>query len=259
MIAAPFDVFAESRLYVASYLYDDIRMYDGATGAYLGDFVPRTTAPIGTPLFIEFGPDRDLYVNNRRTTSILRFDGDTGDLVAEYRDDSILFAGGIDFGPNGNLFVAATLKDDETGVIEFDRLTGNSLGLFATATGTPVGIEFGPDGNLYAALAYPENAVERFDGATGATLGTFGTSHLDNPQSLTFGPNGNLFVHSQYNHNIVEYNALSGEFIRVFVDQEYPFNPSVGMEFGPDGNLYTTSLTAGGKRSVRPYLARAVA
>src|SRR5262245_11891127 len=57
--------------------------------------------------------------------------------------------------------------------------------------------------------------VLRFEGATGAPLGTF-ASAIDGPEGLTFGPDGNLYV-SGFNSNVVaRFNGTTGTFINNF-------------------------------------------
>jgi hypothetical protein len=55
-------------------------------------------------------------------------------------------------------------------------VTGAFLGVFARYDeGVGIGLAFGPDGNLYATdeVSGSGNRVVRFDGRTGAFLGTF--------------------------------------------------------------------------------------
>jgi hypothetical protein len=70
-------------------------------------------------------------------------------------------------------------------------MSGASLGTFASGGVTGMGgLAFGPDGNLYAA-GFQSNNVVRYNGTTGAFLGTFvpaGSGGLNGPQFLTFSP-----------------------------------------------------------------------
>jgi WD40 repeat protein len=115
---------------------------------------------------------------------------------------------------------------------------------------------FGPDGNLYVAegsvntTSTPEhNAIYRFDGSTGAPMGTFvaaGYGGLGRPLGLAFGPDGNLYVASNpldgtTPGSILRYNGVSGVFMDVFV-QSGSGGFSVGggrLAFGPEGLYYT--------------------
>ena len=56
------------------------------------------------------------------------------------------------------------------------------------------------------------NSVLRYDGATGALVGTFvasGSGGLNRPHSATFGPDGNLYVTSFANDRVLRYDGQS--------------------------------------------------
>ena len=78
---------------------------------------------------------------------------------------------------------------------------------------------FGPDGNLYV-TSFGTNQVLRYNGTTGALLGTFvaaGSGGLSLPRGLTFGPDGNLYVGSFGSGDVLRYNGATGAFIDDFV------------------------------------------
>jgi len=98
-------------------------------------------------------------------------------------------------------------------------------------------------------------SVIQYDAESGACIGTFTRGgKLDKPHGLTFGPNGNLFVaNARDQHdpddptdqNIVEYDGVTGEFIREFVPPGCGGleDPRGGLTFGPNGNLFVSSST----------------
>jgi glucose/arabinose dehydrogenase len=135
---------------------------------------------------------------------------------------------------------------DRNSVLRYDG-TGKLLGTFASGGGLShySGITFGPDGNMFVTTnPYPFNSgggVLRFNGSTGAFLGTFvpaGSGGLNNSLEPTFGPDGNLYV-AGFGAGILRYNGQTGAFIDNFVPQGR--GGLVAAEqgiFGPDGNLY---------------------
>jgi DNA-binding beta-propeller fold protein YncE len=97
-------------------------------------------------------------------------------------------------------------------VLRYDGGTGTFLGAFASGGGLhfPSDLVFGPDGNLYVTngvLGNNEGGVMRYDGRTGAPLPSVGNS-------------GAFFA-------APDSGGLNGP---------------EGLTFGPDGNLYVTSV-----------------
>jgi WD40 repeat protein len=105
-----------------------------------------------------------------------------------------------------------------------------------TATDLYVGNFFGP-GN---------EDVLRYNGSTGASLGTFvpsGSGGLTFPLGGAFGPDGNLYVSNSDTDSVLRYNGGTGAFINTFTS---PVEDAAGMKFGPDQNLYVANSTAPG-------------
>ena len=167
-----------------------VNRFDGDTGAFIDTFV--SGAPDGSQ-GATFGPDGNLYVSHRDTTSVRRYDGTTGALIDT-------FATGVDandltFGPDGNLYVVNQAGNN---VLRFDGNTG------------------GLDGNLYVSNQQGDNVV-RFDASTGTHLGNFASGGgLNNAVGLGFGPSGHLYVVSNLTNSVLESNGSTGAFLATF-------------------------------------------
>jgi DNA-binding beta-propeller fold protein YncE len=244
------------KLLVASYLHDTIMAYDAQTGASLGSFISGTSGGLAQPAHMLFGPQGDLFVGSSFRHRVYRYDGQTGQFIQSYLLPNNDGLRGIAFGTDGKMYVSDITAN---AIQTFDPATGNYLGAFATLNRTPIGLAFGKDGFLYAAYSETTEGanngrVQRFDPVSGQDLGAFGPTNLDNPQSLIFGPDNNLYVHIQDDHDIIRINGLTGALMGTFVSEEYPFNPSAGFVFGPDGHLYAANLTGGASNDgVRRY------
>lgn len=230
-------------LLVSRYLNEDVLRYDGITGSFLGTLVQPQSGGLSRPGELAIGPDLQLYVSSYTGNAIFKFDRITGAFLSKINAGGLNGPRGIAFGPDGNLYVSDTVNNR---IARYDPITGSFLGTIPTTTGAPIGLRIGADSLLYAAIASPVNRVERFNVMTSTSLGYFTPSgRLNNPQSLVFGTAGDLFVHSQNDYDIVRFDGTTGAFKQIFINQNYPFNPSAGLAFGPGGNLYTTNLTAG--------------
>ena len=208
----------DQNVYVASGLepnqgtgHKDVLRYDGATGAFLGDFADQNQ--VASLRAILFGPDGNLYVADGFSTSVARYNGTTGAFMDEFvAPDPVRLVNpvGMVFGPDGDLYVGAVF--DNT-ILRYEGPYGPNpgafLGTFVTAgsggLSNPQGMVFGPDGDLYVASgnlfgnqgAFPPGSVLRYEGPggpnPGAFLGTFvagGSGGLNTPVGVLFGPDG---------------------------------------------------------------------
>ncbi|UCC32010.1 MAG: PKD domain-containing protein [Phycisphaerales bacterium] len=169
-----------------------------------------------------FGNPGNLLVTGFAASNVTefdRFDGTALGAIVTPESGGLSFAGGIDIGPDGDLFVVSVITNS---IIRYDGATGAPLGTFLTGPGPAAlfTVAFGPNGNLFAPDTSADSVLE-YNGTTGELIGTFvasGNGGLDNPLGLAFGPNGNLFVVSKDTDAIIEYDGTSGEAIGTFAD-----------------------------------------
>jgi hypothetical protein len=212
-------------LYISDIGDNTVKQFDANTGAYEGTFVTAGSGGINVPVGIDFGPGHNLLVATRDRnpfTTVAEFDGQTGaplgSLVPGSNPNAPWSARGIVRGPGHKLFVADIGDFGRSGqhpgqVRMYDDQTGQFLGSlqapgFYEAQFNPRGVIIGPDGNLYVSTREP--------GATG----------------------GDIF----------KFNSITGAFLGDFITST-PANDlnSPGVPaFGPDGNLYVSSFSAGG-------------
>ena len=237
--------FTKLDLLVASQNTHSVKRYDGATGAYLGDFVAAGGQM--NPRGMSFGPDGNLYVGGSSygaPGSIRRFDGTTGDPLGTVISDLPNAIGDVIFGPDGDLYSPVLLEDY---VIHVDPSTGEQLGTIGPVAGA-AGLAFGADGNLYVA-SYSGNQVLRFDGTTGAFIDVFANVPIagsaGHVADVTFGPDGDLLAtlgYAEPTGNVWRFDGTTGASLGAFIPDADP-HPTmpVFMVVGPDENLYVGS------------------
>lgn len=159
----------DGRLYVASFDGDQVLVYDGSTGEYDDVFVSPGAGNLDGPdAGMTFGPDGLLWVPSFENNRILRFDPTTGDFV-----DKFVGAGPglrnprmIRFRSDGTVYVSSWGSNR---ILRFD-LDAVLLDEFVTM-GRPTGFAFEPGTGHLLVTSDNSDAVTRFDGADGSSLG----------------------------------------------------------------------------------------
>ncbi len=128
-------------------------------------------------------------------------------------------------------------------VVRLNSLTGAVLGNFVAPGGgglvTPNGMAFAPDGNLYVLdfVADQQWVVRRYDGASGASLGTVATIAASFLTGPAFGPDGTMYLSDNGLGTVRKLDSQTGAPLGyLFPAGGAP--GAYGLAFGPDGNLY---------------------
>jgi DNA-binding beta-propeller fold protein YncE len=157
-------------LYVTDEEHGNVVHYDGTTGAFLGEFVPKGSGGLVLPLGLTFGPDGNLYVADASgldSGPILRFQGPSGSTPGAFMDAFVPSGTGGLLSPSGLLFGP-------------DRNDDGQQDLYIA------GAELAP--SFYVTMN-ETSSVKVFDAVTGAYLEDFvqlGSGGLDGPILMTF-------------------------------------------------------------------------
>ena len=205
---------------------------------------------------------QNLFVSSTNTKSVIEYDGETGDFESKFaRGGGLIEPEGLEFGPDGDLYVAS--RSDE--ILRYDGEKGNFKGVFASGHGLadPAGIAFGgPDNDLYVASGLVEgggggNQILRFDGETGAfeaVLDPANLAGLTDPEAVVFGPDGLLYVTDTPevgNGPVLRYDPATNAFHSTFIPAAASIPDPTGMVFSPDGQFLFLSSAA--TSEVRKY------
>lgn len=229
-------------LLVGSSESDSILRYDGATGAFLGEFA--SGGGLDKPLGFDFGPDGDFYVSGHLSNTFLHYDGVTGQFIDA---TPIQIPHGLTFGSEGNLYVT-NYDGTDSFVNRYDVTTGTLLDSFNLVGSGLAGAHDVVVRGDHFYVGFTSSAIARFDLTTGDYVDRFvavGSGGLFDAQGFEWGPDGDLYVVSNNSSQILRYDGSTGDFMDEFVA------PGVGgldgprdLTFGPDGNLYVSnSLT----------------
>ena len=235
----PISVSRASDLLVTAEGSGNVLRYDGVTGNFIEEFVPSGTGGLSRPDGITFGSDENLYVLDIDLDQVLRFNGGNGDFIGTF-GPSGLTGDCVESGPDGNFYVCDFANDQVFQVTP----QGNGVAFLSGIDG-PEGLDFDANGDIYVSGCF-ENAVRRFDGATGQLIDVFvapGSAGLSCPVAVLFGPDGNLYVSDFDNNRVLRFDGVSGDFIDEFVSAgSGGLSGPFGMLFRSDGNLYVASI-----------------
>lgn len=161
----------------------------------------------------------------------------------------LIFTVAVNFSAKADMLVSGFSSD---AVHRFSS-SGASLGVFATHSTMdgPTALVYNSAGELLVLNTFSLNVL-RFDGASGAYLGTLitptslGSVGLTDPNDMELGPDGNLYMMSHHNDgaNIFKFDSLTGAYLGIFAASP-PVRHQHGLAFGSGGHLYQGNVATG--------------
>ena len=120
----------------------------------------------------------------------------------------------------------------------FAGSSGAALGTLVSSLSQPTGMLLAPGGQL---LLSTGNSIQAFDAQCGSALGTFASGNgLNQPRDLLLAAGNRLLVANRNGNNVLEFDALSGSFVRVLASGGLA--APVGLALSGSGRLFVASL-----------------
>ncbi|MGB5279554.1 MAG: DUF4347 domain-containing protein [Gammaproteobacteria bacterium] len=214
---------------------DDIFRFDGESGNLDGTF-DATGGVLNRPYAPVVGPDGNFYVSGHNSDNIVKFAAD-GSYLGVFSANALLNKPtDMAWGSDGNLYVS---NDGDDNILRFSA-DGSSVIVWGISGGLldgPTGLAFGPDGDLYVA-SYNDDSVVKFDGASGGTPILVIGSGLNKPEQIVFDAAGNLYIANGSDDEVAKWDGTV--LTSYFTHPDLSF--ATGLAFGPDGQLYVSSL-----------------
>jgi len=165
--------------------------------------IAGSPAPSPSPITFTFFPT--MFVSDFKTSSVLRYNADTGaffDVFVQPRSGGLDGPWGLAFGLDHNFYVASERTNS---VLVYDGSTGAFLKKFCTVKGQPRSLVF-HYWDLYVVSAYGDK-VYRYNGYTGSPRGVYlEGGGLDHPWGLIFDKFSNdTYVTSEYKDHVFRY------------------------------------------------------
>ncbi|MBM4005276.1 MAG: phosphatase PAP2 family protein, partial [Planctomycetes bacterium] len=190
---------------------------------YGGSFEFTTPQGLSGPADLLLGTNDLLYVGNR-SNGVTRYDALTGAFVDQFiaaGDHGLWYLGGMDFGPDGNLYIANAYSGGS--ILVYDGSSGDFLSEIVPPGGSglvdPRGLTIGPDGNIYVASDRGSTKILKFS-TSGDFQGVFvdGVGQgLTNGVSPVFSPGGDLYVAEYDTGRVLRYDGTSGAFVETLI------------------------------------------
>lgn len=189
-------------LYITSFFNNQVRRYNGTTGAFVQSFTANGAAGI------VFNAAGEFFVTDYINGLVTR--------ATEAGVSQGTFASGL----TTPLFLTTLANGDflttdgnNNTITRLNSTTGAASLFTNTSLSAPAGMTLGSDGNLYVANR-ASNAITRYNGTTGAFIDTFSSGGtLSGPIDLAFVPDGRLLVANLTGNRVVAINSVGAQSI----------------------------------------------
>jgi hypothetical protein len=254
--------FPKLYILVSDHKNDRVLRFDGTTGDYKDEFIPKGSGGLGKPYGIAVGPGGDVFVSSDSNSAVLRYDGKSGAFKSKFAS--------VAGGPRDLVFAAAT-----NWPANLMPNVGSEIKAKCPALGRGAGSVHWPQyglkpeecqigrqarynveqkrpyvnscclGHMYVSSHF-DSAVLKFNGVTGSPLGTFASS-IDTPMGLFFDYDGHMRVASEHGDKVVKVNGVTGSIMATtFSDKSLNYASGLDSKVvDGKGKLYVTGPYSG--------------
>lgn len=218
---------SEGNFLVTGFSNTAIKLYNGATGAFIRDFTSGYV--LGAPAKTSIGPDNLLYVSQwtNNINNVARFNIETGAFVDEYII-GVDRAMGHAWDSNGNYYLALF---GTPSVVKYDS-EGNELARIGEGLlQGPVNVWVDENRNGLFVVDWSAGQVREFDLGTGSFKANLVTG-MQRVEGFLFGRDNALYLCDWQNNSINEYDLSSGASRRI-MQFDILNNPN-GVIYGPN-------------------------
>jgi hypothetical protein len=235
---------ARGDILVSTYDDSSVERFDESTYAPTSGNIPSGADGLTVAQGLAVGPDQTIYVSSALTAKVQRYDG-AGNFLGAFptaADPAPLLAPStIQFGPNGNVFVADFAGN---AILEFES-SGHYVGVAASLDSAPGGFTWAANGDIIVSELF--GSIRQIQGGVPTELVPAGIGLT--PAGLLRLADGDLLIANLFGNNILRYDSDSGQtgvFANIehpippggtFPDPSFPSNGPAGIIFNRDGTL----------------------
>ncbi|MDP3939391.1 MAG: hypothetical protein Q8R92_14825 [Deltaproteobacteria bacterium] len=232
---------AAQDLFVVSQATQEVKRYDGTTGAFVSTFISPVTSGFQLPGGMAIRPsDGVLWVSSTATSEFWKYTTATGAVITPVAKTGLLTPGALTFdGTGANIYFLAsdTVLSVSTDAVKKMVVSSGSVSTLATDGTANFNFIALNGSDLYVSDAF-NNLVKRVPDSGGSGTNVI-SSGLSSPAGILFRSSTDMLVADMDTDRVLEYtfNGSSWVFDRVVLASGAGVDGPMGIALAPDGKL----------------------